>query len=298
MCVAEGETIRAGIPFADVHSFMTGNRWVSLPFSDHCEPLLPEDDRCALEMLVAFLKRRQQLGAPRMEIRWEIESSQQTFREVNFIHQWIPLQRDPEAVFKKFKKSTVWRHLHCAERHGITVKECTTLDEFMNFYRLQVMTRRRHGVPVQPKRFFAAVWERLLQHGCGFCLLAYKDDQPIAGGVFLTHGRTAVYKYSASDVRFRALNPGYPIMWEAIQRVCRQGCTMLDLGRSAKGDAGLRRHKKAWGALERELPYTIITSNPPKHGPEILDSVLASIIRHSPRFVCSVTGQLLYKHFA
>src|SRR3954465_16064632 len=47
-------TIDNGIPFCEVSSWATGRRLVSLPFSDHCEPLIRDD--AALECILAFAR--------------------------------------------------------------------------------------------------------------------------------------------------------------------------------------------------------------------------------------------------
>jgi len=38
LCDEKGE-ITAGLPLMEVNSWLTGRRWVSLPFTDHCHPL-------------------------------------------------------------------------------------------------------------------------------------------------------------------------------------------------------------------------------------------------------------------
>ena len=39
-----GVELTAGIPFCEVKSWISGSRLVSLPFSDHCQPLLKTPD--------------------------------------------------------------------------------------------------------------------------------------------------------------------------------------------------------------------------------------------------------------
>src|SRR5437870_3635150 len=52
---APDQELRNGILFCEIHSFLTGRRLVSLPFADHCQPLVddPED-------LIAILTSLQQ----------------------------------------------------------------------------------------------------------------------------------------------------------------------------------------------------------------------------------------------
>src|SRR5215831_4350465 len=37
---APGTPLTNGIVFCEANSWLTGSKWVSLPFSDHCEPLV------------------------------------------------------------------------------------------------------------------------------------------------------------------------------------------------------------------------------------------------------------------
>lgn len=62
------ERLLNGIVLCRVRSWATGSRLVSLPFSDHCEPLV--DDRRDLETLITFLKAEVERGRYRyLEMR-------------------------------------------------------------------------------------------------------------------------------------------------------------------------------------------------------------------------------------
>src|SRR5258705_3628038 len=42
---SNGRSITSGIPFCRIRSRLTGRRLVSLPFSDHCQPLVAETEQ-------------------------------------------------------------------------------------------------------------------------------------------------------------------------------------------------------------------------------------------------------------
>ncbi len=298
VCVFKDGRIVAGIPFADVHSILTGKRWVSLPFSDFCKPLLPPEDSGVADVLVEHLRTHVGREVPRIEMRWSVETTVQRFTDTSFVHHSLSLTEDAEAVFKTFDKAKVQRDVRKAERDGIVVKRCTTFDEFLHFYRLQVTTRKRHGVPAQPLKFFKAIWEQILQQGFGFASLAYKDDRLLGGAVFFQMGRTIYYKYGASDFSMKALHPNHALLWDAIRRACAEGCRVFDFGRSEIDNDGLRRFKNGWGTTESPLNYTILSTEAPKSGSSRIKGVMETVIRNSPDFVCTMSGNLLYKHFA
>ena len=297
ICLKSGNAIRAGIPFGDIHSLLTGKRWISMPFSDHCQPLFPFNDPDAVHAMMNYLKERQGINTPKIEIRWGIKSSTPVYLEKHFVYHLLPLNKDPRVIYKALDKQMAQRSIRKAEREGVTVRQCTTFEEFDVFYRLQVITRKRLGVLAQPRTFFRGIWEYILKPGLGFALVSYKDTTPLAGGVFLKFGSTVYYKYGAMDTAYKTYRPVHAFMWKAIQRACTEGYAQLDFCRSESSNEGLKKFKTSWNAVEHELPYTIFSNTPPKSGLFKLDAVAGAVIRHSPEFVCTLSGELLYKHF-
>ncbi|HEV3362594.1 MAG TPA: GNAT family N-acetyltransferase, partial [Acidimicrobiia bacterium] len=95
------------------------------------------------------------------------------------IHRLHLTERD--EVFHRFRPSQVQRNIRRAERDGVQVHHARgRADVDRVFYSLHVRTRRRQGVPVQPRRFFSLL-AGLLETGLGFASLAYIGDRPVAG---------------------------------------------------------------------------------------------------------------------
>ncbi len=295
--VRDGSRIRAGVPFAEVRSRLTGNRWVSLPFSDHCQPLIDRDAPDASDVLLDYLKARQESEAPTIQLRWPVASSRVPFRQGGFVLHTLRLPEDEAALLRSLDRR-VRQNVKHAERDGVAVTECASWKEFEAFYRLQVMTRKRIGVPVQPVSFFRAVWEHLIEPGLGFVLVAYKDRIPLAGGVFLTSGSTVHYKYSAADVRYKGLEGPSAVIWSGLQRALAIGRRRVDLGRTATSDAGICEFKRRWGATETDLPYSILAGRAPDAAAFEVDGLIRAVIRNAPTFVCRWTGEVFYRHFA
>ena len=154
---------------------------------------------------------------------------------------------------------SVRQHIAKGRRSGVTVRRAETLEELADtFYALHVRTRKRQGVPVQPRGYFVRLWQRILEPGLGFCLLAESGDRPIAGAVFLAWKNTVVYKYSASDHRYLGLRPNYVLLWEAICWSGANGYETLDFGRTDLDHSGLRHFKSSWGAREEPLVYSTL----------------------------------------
>jgi lipid II:glycine glycyltransferase (peptidoglycan interpeptide bridge formation enzyme) len=157
-------------------------------------------------------------------------------------------------------------------------------------------TRRKLGVPTQPKRFIRRFGE-LFEAGLGFVQLVLDGDRPVAAAVFLVFNGTAVYKYGASDERALGKRPNNLLFSEAIRWACESGLRTLDFGRTDADNEGLRAFKRSWGAHEEELAYTYFADREPPAGPQLRDRVLAGALKRSPAGVSRLVGEALYRHF-
>ena len=151
--------------------------------------------------------------------------------------------------------------------------------------------------PIQPRRFFRLLWERLISQGLGSVLVAELAGRPIAAGVFLSWNGTLVYKFGASDRETRA-GGNHAILWEAIRRGCAAGMREIDFGRTDPGNEGLRSFKLGWGTVETPLVYTTIGAAQSESESGRLGSLLEFTIKHSPPWICRALGETLYRYAA
>jgi CelD/BcsL family acetyltransferase involved in cellulose biosynthesis len=286
--------IRAGIPLMEVNSFLTGHRWVSLPFSDYCYPLY--EDQAALDDLTCqFVDIFQSRNLKKFEIRWKLPERSEIQQVSEFVLHTIPLDLDPTRVSKRFKRTHL-QNIRTAEERGVKIEFGDQLKHLEIFYDLQLETRKRHGVPAQPRKYFEVLWRHIMKPGMGFVLLAKKDDEYIAGMVYLAWNRTLIAKYAASrEDRFN-LRPNNLLFWEGIRWGCQNGFAVFDMGRTEVENTGLRTFKNRWGAREEPLYYSILSAKRLRLSNGKLDRILHSVIHHSPLWVCRLSGELLYRH--
>jgi len=168
------------------------------------------------------------------------------------------------------------------------------------FYRLHLRTRRRFGVPVQPRRFFRMFWESMIRTGLGSVFIAEASARPVAAEVLLSWNGTAISKYSASDERAWPLRANNLITWHLIKTACEQGSRWFDFGRTDAGNEGLRAFKRSWGAAEEPLVYGTlgVTPEPVPAMDGMAGHLLASVIRHGPPVLCRAAGEALYRYAA
>jgi len=250
--------LKNGIVFCLIDSWLTGRRLVSLPFSDHCEPLCDSSEE--LNFLIGSLRSaRKQQDWKYLEIRPINVNLGQTDDGAGFspcgmyfLHT-MDLRPSLEEVFQTLHKDSIQRRIQRAERAGLTEK-CGRSEELLNeFYALFVITRGRHHLPPSPYAWFS----NLIQ--CqGHALdirMAYKHGTPIAA-ILTLHFRDAVYfKFGCSDARYKNLGATPWLLWRAITAAKLNGANKFDLGRTQKDNAGLLSFKNHWVPESKSLVY-------------------------------------------
>jgi CelD/BcsL family acetyltransferase involved in cellulose biosynthesis len=293
-CDGSGQ-IKAGLPLMEVRSVVTGRRWVALPFTDYCMPL--SSDREALGQLARDLGSLYQAGSvPKIEVRWELPARPAIQSQVAYHLHTLRLTSDPEVVMKGFKR-THRQNIGTAENRGVHIERGTDLEHLRRFYEMQVGTRRRFGIPVQPWKFFELLGKHVFARDLGFVLLAYADGQCLAGGLFLHWQQTLTYKYAASSDEGQEYRPNNLLSWTAMRWGCENGYTAFDLGRTGLENGGLARFKRGWGAEEQPLTYCTLGAASPGTDDGRLMSYMETVIQRAPPWVCKAAGALLYKHF-
>jgi CelD/BcsL family acetyltransferase involved in cellulose biosynthesis len=292
-----GEELSDGVIFCEVMSRITGNRFVSLPFSDHIEPLLTEKVRgseIAGWMKMECIRRRWKY----VEIR--SASVEDSFREQltqsdSFWLHSLDLTVSAEQLFRGLHKSCLQRRIRHAERQRLSCEKGSTGSLLDDFYKLLVLTRRRFRLLPQPRIWF----QNLL--GCmgenAEILVARKDGKAIAAILVLRHRRAVVYKYGCSDEALHHLG-GMPFLfWKLIEEGKSAGAEILDFGRSELDNAGLIAFKDRFGALRTKLNYFRYPRESCKNETfvrklEIGRKVFAVL----PGAISSTLGRLAYRH--
>lgn len=285
----------AGMPVMSVRALSGRRRWVCLPFSDECPPLVGPAGSLP-ELLRSADAARRQAAVAHLEVRAGVDPAVTGGEPAAVTHE-LAVPSDPGELHRRLR-AAVRRHIAKAGRLGVSVRAAERPKDMQRFYDLHVGTRRRQGVPVQPRRYFRLLWERMIEPGLGFLLLAEHDGTAVAAAVFLTGGRTVTYKYGASDQASWSLSPNHALHWRALTWAAEHGYTTYDWGRSDAADHGLRRFKDSWGAVERPLRYTHLADGPVGASKERASSLLRPVIAHSPAFVCRGVGELLYRFAA
>ncbi len=287
-----------GIVFCRISSWLTGRRIVSLPFADHCEPLLDNDD--ASQELIDFLR------ALINESRWkyiEIRPRNSTLlrplsgheKGSSFCFHVIDLDAPVEALFSNLQKSSIQRSIRRAEREAVTCEKGRSEALLGKFYGLMLKTRRRHKLPPQPISWFrnliTCLGERLTIR------VASKNGEPVASILTLSHRGTLVYKYGCSDERYHNLGPVPFLFWDAIREARENGLHEFDLGRSDLTNPGLIAFKTRLGAKASTLEYVRFSAAQSAPAVEDRGMYMAKrLFSCMPDGLLTTAGKLLYRH--
>jgi|GEM_PF-266966 len=214
---------------------------------------------------------------------------------LSFITHELKLNNNPEDIFSGFRESTR-RNIRKAEKEGVGAEVCTTDAAIKEFYRLNCTTRKKHGLPPQPSRFFDAVFRHILSKDQGIVVLATYKGKVIAAAVYFHFRDRAIFKYGASDQNYQRLRPNYRVMWEAIKWYAQRGYRSLHFGRTDRGHGGLLQFKSGWGAAETPLNYYQYDPAQNVFMPEKSFKTAYPLLKITPLPLLKLAGRLLYRH--
>ena len=285
-----------GLVFCRVKSWLTGRRFVSLPFSDHCEPLVKNPTE--LDNLLLHMKQYVEVGKWKyMEIRpTSYQPGIQTGlgRSVTYSLHRLDLGKTTQELFHNFHKDCIQRKIRRAERENLQYDEGTSEDLLQKFYRLLVMTRRRQQLPPQPLD-----WFRGLIGAFGKNLkirVASKDCVAVACILTLSHKKSMVYKYGCSDAAFNNLGGTALVFWKTIQEAKDAGFDELDMGRSNTDNPGLIAFKEHWGAARTSITYWTYPHRPVESPAGWKRRIAGRVVSAAPDLALEAVGNLLYRH--
>jgi CelD/BcsL family acetyltransferase involved in cellulose biosynthesis len=285
------------LPCVELRGLTGRRRWVALPFTDHCPPL-SETGSPPAELVERIAAARRALGIGDVEIRAELPSSADVHVTRETVRHVLDLRAGLDAVLDRFHPSQVRRNIRRAEREGVEVERTRAREALVDvFYRLHCLTRRRQGVPVQPRRFFERIWEQLVEPGLGYVAVARHEGEPLAAALFLSWNETTVYKFGASDDRRWDVRANHALFSDAIRTAVEEGRARFDFGRTELEQSSLRAFKSGWGA--DELPLRYCSVGPPVARRSSRGAAWARpVIQHSPVWVARALGAVSYRYAA
>lgn len=287
--------IMGGVPLFEVGD----RRLVSVPFSDACPPLFPDAHTGAALLAEA----KQQAGDTAIEVRGQasLDLEGQGFQKgASFYYHLLPLGESMSDLESGFHPNNRTR-IRQAGKAGITIRRAFTISDMEAFYGLIVRNRKRLGVLPQPWSFFSNIHRHCIPNGVAHLLLAEHEGKVVAGGLFLAHNRTLIFKFGASDPRHLGTHPNHLIYRAAMELGIELGCQWLDMGRCDLEDDGLRYFKHSWGAQELTLSYyyyPAVKAGAAVAAGTLRRQAMAWFVRLLPLWVLRQAGATLYRRLA
>jgi CelD/BcsL family acetyltransferase involved in cellulose biosynthesis len=293
----EGEPLKNGLAVCQVSSWITGTRLVSLPFSDHCEPLL--DDPGELPEFVNWLKAECDLQQQRyVELRPLLAAHNTDCGLQPASSYWfhdLDIRPGLEQLYRRLHNNSFRRKLLRAEREHLSYEAGHSQQLVDEFYRLLLATRKRHQMLPQPRNWFrnlvACLGDKIQIR------LTRKNGVAIAAMLTIQHRSCVVYKYGCSDERFHSLG-GMPFLfWRLVEESKATGAEKIDFGRTDLNNEGLIAFKDRFGTSRRLLTYY-------RHPRAAIRGVntlwnsqaVKQVFSLLPGVVSSAAGRVLYRH--
>jgi len=294
-CESATEPLKCGIVLAHVNSWLTGSRLVSLPFSDHCDPLVSNSDQMAI-LLKRTAEESSGLRFAELRPRFELQASARDFQpHMEYFLHTVNLNGSLDEIFSRLHKDGVQRKIRRADNENVVLSKGRSPELLRHFYELQLKTRRRHQIPPQP-----FIWFQNLLNCFGDRLTVYVaslQNRPIASIMTLRHNESMVYKYGCSDEKFHRAGAMPRLFWELFQDAHANRLKEVDLGRSEIENAGLVRFKDHLGAERTTLRYwrsSLAQSH--RANQSRAGTLTKNIVSRLPDPIFQLAGRLFYRH--
>ena len=291
-----GEPLENGLVICRVSSWITGTRLVSLPFSDHCEPLVSKAGE--FEAFLDWLQtecERQHWGYVELRPLLAANGSGLSLQpSCSYCFHELDLTPRLDQIFQRLHGNSFRRKIQRAEREHVSYESGRSAQLLEEFYRVLLLTRKRHQLLPQPR-----AWFRNLLQCMGDKLqirIARKDDVPIAAMLTLQHQSSVVYKYGCSDERFHNLG-GMPFLfWKLLEESKAAGAERIDFGRTDLSNEGLLTFKDRLGATRKLLTYYRYTRTSGRVAAIEHSRAVRQFLSILPKTISSTAGRFLYRH--
>jgi CelD/BcsL family acetyltransferase involved in cellulose biosynthesis len=292
---------KAGLPFCRI-SDLLGERIVSLPFSDYCDPLVEDADSWRL-LIDGLLPEQLPISLRCLHNNLPLADERFTLAKQAKWHR-LDLRPELDALWNAMHDST-HRAIRKSERAGLTLRVAQSEQELRSFFEMHLKIRKyKYGLLAQPYSFFQNIWRHFVDSQHGFLLLAIHEDKIVAGDFFLDWKDTLYYKFNASLPGDLSYRPNDLLIWEGIQRGKDLGLAYLDFGLSDVDQEGLIRYKRKFGTEEKTISFLRCSPNgsstpAQKEIRELLGTLTNRFTDHLvPDSITERAGEDLYRLFS
>jgi lipid II:glycine glycyltransferase (peptidoglycan interpeptide bridge formation enzyme) len=117
-------------------------------------------------------------------------------------------------------------NIRLAEKKGVVIRKS---EDYTIFYKMALATGERDKFGIHSLAYYQKIKELFDSTEQSTLLIAFYNEEPIAGIIIFTQGKNAWYMYGASLDSERNRMPTYLLQWEGIKWAKQQGCLSYDL---------------------------------------------------------------------
>jgi CelD/BcsL family acetyltransferase involved in cellulose biosynthesis len=299
----EKNAIRAALPLFLVKSRLWRNKFVSIPFTTICDPLVSniEEMKALLDRTLALSK---DFDVQNVEIRMfnahQYLNESEGEYDRSYVQQYLVLDKTQDELWRTFHKKSVRSRIKRALESGLKLKIAHDEADLGIFYQLYLTTRKRLGLPGLPYTFFKALWQTYYSKDQLSLYLAEYDGKIIAGAVFFKYKKRLSMEFAGTDEKYNKLYPNHFLYWHIIKNAYEEEFEIADMGRTSVFNQSLITFKSRWGAKTREMPvyyYPKISDMNIKPRESTRSyQLIKKINSNSPKFLYHLVSSFYYRH--
>jgi len=174
----------------------------------------------------------------------------------------LDIDKPEEDLLKNMHEKTRY-NIRLANRHGVEVKEESSVHGLNAYLKLQAETTSRQNFYLHTPNYFKNLWELSKETGMLKIQNSYFQGKLLASVVAMVQNGRLFYAYAASSSENREVMAPTLAMWETIKLGKSLGCTKFDmwgcLGPAAKEyepQYGFHRFKQGFGGVMNQYVGT------------------------------------------
>ena len=237
------------LPLFELGSLLFGRALVSLPFAIG-GGVAAVDAEAAAALLAAARRLAERLGVDYLELRSERPAAPGLLTKDLYVTFRADLTAGPEALLARMERKRR-QMMSYAAKAGFVLRPGRR-DELPLFYRLFAESMRRHGTPIYPRRFLAAILDE--HPGAANLFFVEQGGRPLAAVLNLLFRGVLMPFYAGAERGPRPRGVDDFMYWALMAWGRENGFHTFDFGRSKRG-TGAYEFKSRWGMDEVPLAY-------------------------------------------
>ena len=227
---------------------LLGSRLESIPFSIYGGAI--GNTEFIKKMIKKAIQLKEELNCNCILVKQPSADLDKEFEKYTFIkhknrlNQCIKVEK-PELLWKQIKKSNR-NAIRQGLKNDLELERVNKNPNIEEFYRLDLMTRKRTGFLPPPIMLYKKMWEILHPKGYLELFNIKYNSTTIASALFLLFNKKIICACATSDTQNLKLRPNNLLLWKVLEWAYENNYETLDLGMTLIDGEGLIFFKKSF----------------------------------------------------